>query len=36
MNEEKRYVRVDEQGVMRIGNSRVVLDSIASSMPWLA
>jgi uncharacterized protein (DUF433 family) len=28
MNEEKRYVRVDEHGVMRIGNSRVMLDSI--------
>jgi uncharacterized protein (DUF433 family) len=30
MNEEKRYVRVDEQGAMRIGNSRVMLDSIVA------
>jgi uncharacterized protein (DUF433 family) len=28
MNEEKQYVRLDEHGVMRIGNSRVMLDSI--------
>lgn len=28
MNEEKRYVRRDEHGVMRIGNSRVMLNSI--------
>jgi uncharacterized protein (DUF433 family) len=30
MNEESRYVRVDEHGVMRIGNSRVMLDSIVA------
>lgn len=30
MNEERRYVRVDEHGVMRIGNSRVMLDSIVA------
>src|ERR687895_612264 len=30
MNEEKQYVRVDEHGVMRIGNSRVMLDSIVA------
>jgi uncharacterized protein (DUF433 family) len=30
MNAEKRYVRVDEHGAMRIGNSRVVLDSIVA------
>jgi uncharacterized protein (DUF433 family) len=30
MSEERRYVRVDEHGVMRIGNSRVMLDSIAA------
>jgi uncharacterized protein (DUF433 family) len=30
MDEEKRYVRVDEHGVMRIGNSRVMLDSIVA------
>jgi uncharacterized protein (DUF433 family) len=30
MNEEKRYVRVDEHGAMRIGNSRVMLDSIVA------
>jgi hypothetical protein len=28
MNEEKRYVRVDEHGAMRIGNGHVMLDSI--------
>ena len=28
MDEEKRYVRVDEYGAMQIGNSRVMLDSI--------
>src|ERR671919_1400084 len=28
MNEEKHYVELDEHGVMRIGNSRVMLDSI--------
>jgi uncharacterized protein (DUF433 family) len=30
MNEEKPYVWVDEHGVMRIGNSRVMLDSIVA------
>ncbi len=30
MNEERRYVRVDEHGVMRIGNSRVMLNSIVA------
>ena len=30
MNEERQYVRVDEPGVMRIGNSRVMLDSIVA------
>jgi hypothetical protein len=30
MNEERRYVRVDAHGVMRIGNSRVMLDSIVA------
>jgi uncharacterized protein (DUF433 family) len=30
MNEEKRYVRVDEHGAMRIGNSRVMLNSIVA------
>jgi uncharacterized protein (DUF433 family) len=30
MNEERRYVRVDEHGVMRIANSRVMLDSIVA------
>jgi uncharacterized protein (DUF433 family) len=30
MDEEKRYVRVDEHGAMRIGNSRVMLDSIVA------
>ena len=30
MNEERRYVRVDEHGTMRIGNSRVMLDSIVA------
>src|SRR6266487_1001943 len=30
MNEERRYVRVDEHGAMRIGNSRVLLDSIVA------
>jgi uncharacterized protein (DUF433 family) len=30
MNEEKRYVRLDEHGVMRIGNSRVMLDAIVA------
>jgi uncharacterized protein (DUF433 family) len=30
MNEEERYVRRDEHGVMRIGNSRVTLDSIVA------
>jgi uncharacterized protein (DUF433 family) len=30
MKEEKQYVRLDEHGVMRIGNSRVMLDSIVA------
>jgi uncharacterized protein (DUF433 family) len=30
MNEERRYVRVDEHGGMRIGHSRVMLDSIVA------
>jgi uncharacterized protein (DUF433 family) len=30
MNEEKPYVWVDEHGVMRIGHSRVMLDSIVA------
>jgi uncharacterized protein (DUF433 family) len=30
MNEEKLYVRLDEYGAMRIGNSRVMLDSIVA------
>jgi uncharacterized protein (DUF433 family) len=30
MNEERQYVRVDEHGAMRIGNSRVMLDSIVA------
>jgi uncharacterized protein (DUF433 family) len=30
MNAEKRYVRVNEHGAMRIGNSRVVLDSMVA------
>ena len=30
MNEERGYVRVDEHGAMRIGNSRVMLDSIVA------
>jgi uncharacterized protein (DUF433 family) len=30
MNEEKRCVRVDEHGAMRIGDSRVMLDSIVA------
>jgi uncharacterized protein (DUF433 family) len=30
MNEERRYVRVDEHGAMRIGNGRVMLDSIVA------
>src|SRR5919108_4583033 len=30
MDEEKHYVRLDEHGVMRIGNGRVMLDSIVA------
>jgi uncharacterized protein (DUF433 family) len=30
MNEERRYVWVDEHGAMRIANSRVMLDSIVA------
>ena len=30
MNEEKLYVRLDEHGAMRIGHSRVMLDSIVA------
>ena len=31
MNEPKTFVRVDEQGVMRVGNSRVMLDSVVAA-----
>jgi uncharacterized protein (DUF433 family) len=31
MNEEKNYVRIDENGVYRVGNSRVMLDSVVSA-----
>src|SRR5919198_2405658 len=30
MNKERQYMRVDEHGAMRIGNSRVMLDSIVA------
>jgi uncharacterized protein (DUF433 family) len=30
MNEETRYVRVDAHGALRIGNSRVMPDSVAA------
>jgi uncharacterized protein (DUF433 family) len=30
MDEEKHYVRLDEHGVMRIGNGSVMLDSIVA------
>jgi len=30
MNEAKQYVRLDEHGAMRIGHSRVMLDSIVA------
>jgi hypothetical protein len=30
MTEERGYVRVDEHGAMRTGNSRVMLDSIVA------
>jgi uncharacterized protein (DUF433 family) len=30
MNAERQYVRVDEHGVMRIGNSRAMLDAIVA------
>jgi uncharacterized protein (DUF433 family) len=30
MNQEKSYVRVDEHGVYRIGNTRVMLDSVVA------
>jgi len=30
VNTEKRYVRLDEHGVMRVGNSRVMLDAIVA------
>ena len=30
MTEERLYMRVDEHGAMRIGNSRVMLDSIVA------
>ena len=36
MNEEKQYVRLDEHGAMRIGNSRVMLDSIGAITYYLA
>ena len=32
MSEERRYVSVDEHGVMCIGNSRVMLDSIVAGL----
>ena len=31
MSAEKTYVRLDEHGVMRVGNSRVMLDSIVAA-----
>jgi hypothetical protein len=30
MNEENRYVRVDEHGALRIGASHVMLDAIVA------
>ena len=30
MSQERRYVRADEYGAMRIGNSRVMLDAIVA------
>jgi uncharacterized protein (DUF433 family) len=30
MNVEKQYVRCDEQGVIRVGNTRVMLDAIVA------
>lgn len=29
--QEKRYVRVDEHGVLRVGNARVMLDSVVAA-----
>lgn len=31
MNAEKTYVRIDENGVYRIGDSRVMLDSVVAA-----
>lgn len=31
MNAAKSYVRVDEHGVMRVGNTRVMLDSVVAA-----
>ena len=31
MNQEKRYVRVDENGVYRVGDTRVMLDSVLAA-----
>jgi hypothetical protein len=31
MQSSKSYVHVDEHGVMRVGNSRVMLDSVVAS-----
>jgi uncharacterized protein (DUF433 family) len=31
MNESKRYVRADEQGVLRVGDTRVPLDSMVAA-----
>lgn len=31
MNDEKSYVRVDENGVYRIGNTQVMLDSVIAA-----
>lgn len=30
MNQEKSYIRVDENGVYRVGNTRVMLDSVVA------
>jgi len=31
VNQEKSYVRVDESGVYRVGNTRVMLDSVVAA-----
>ena len=31
MNQEKAYVRVDDSGVYRVGNTRVMLDSVVAA-----